>query len=362
METSPKSKRSAEKILSYCNGLHRGRSGTSFASMGLETLMPDAISSLPSPTAPIRHAPENDGAPDTHEISFNELWQNKKDGISFADVLDIVNPLQHIPVVSTVYRMVTGDEISIGARMVGSALYGGPFGMMGAGVVAAVEEATGKKIEGHIASIFTDTSKSVEQIAATSNPTFEEDDDINSPGILETPKKKAATDQLSAVPTAPASTLAAVSHASASPNKSLPRAQTALSQLSQMDERKILQFLSDRKEATKQATTAAASDKKNLSEAILNAQRAQTGLLLANLGAATSSSVQREAKGEPEASPKTRPDPTTPFFKPHPYMLPRGAPPALVAKTMERALERYNSLNTQRMMTPPPAPENATIR
>ncbi|MGB0577168.1 MAG: hypothetical protein ACPGPC_13615 [Alphaproteobacteria bacterium] len=320
--------------------------------------MPDAISSLPSSTAPIRHAPENDGAPDTHEISFNELWQNKKDGISFADVLDILKPLQHIPVVSTVYRMVTGDEIS----MVDSALYGGPFGMMGAGVVAAVEEATGKNIEGHIAYIFTDTSKSVEQVAATSNPTFEEDDDINSPGVLETPKEKAATDQLSAAPTAPASTLAATSLASASPNESLPRAQTMPSQLSQMDERKILQFLSDRKEATKQATTDAASDKKILSEAILNAQRAQTGLLLANVGATTSSSVQREAKGEPEASPKTRRDPTTPFFKPHPYLLPRGAPPALVAKTMECALERYNSLNTQMMMTPPPAPENATIR
>ena len=34
-------------------------------------------------------------------------------GISFSDVLDIVNPLQHIPVVSTVYRMITSGQISI---------------------------------------------------------------------------------------------------------------------------------------------------------------------------------------------------------------------------------------------------------
>jgi hypothetical protein len=66
--------------------------------------MPEAISSLPPATAPIRHPSEVEGAPDTHEMSFNELWQNKKEGISFSDVLDIANPLQHIPVVSTVSR------------------------------------------------------------------------------------------------------------------------------------------------------------------------------------------------------------------------------------------------------------------
>jgi len=160
--------------------------------------MPEAISSLPSATAPIRHASETDGAPDTHEIAFNELWQDKKEGISFSDVLDIVNPLHHIPVVSTVYRMITGDEIGMGARMAGSVLYGGPMGLLGAGVVAAVEEATGNKIEGHLAAIFTDKPETTEQIAATSEPAFEEKDDTNSPGILTTPSEKLSADQISA--------------------------------------------------------------------------------------------------------------------------------------------------------------------
>ena len=31
---------------------------------------------------------------------------------AFADVLDIINPLQHIPVVSTLYRSLTGDTIA----------------------------------------------------------------------------------------------------------------------------------------------------------------------------------------------------------------------------------------------------------
>ena len=77
--------------------------------------MPEAISSLPPATAPIRHPSEVEGTPDTHEMSFDEPWQNKEGSISFSDVLDIVNPLQHISVVSTVYRMITGGHISMGA-------------------------------------------------------------------------------------------------------------------------------------------------------------------------------------------------------------------------------------------------------
>jgi hypothetical protein len=49
-------------------------------------------------------------------------------GLDFLDVLDLVNPLQHIPVVSTLYRSLTGDQISPGMRVAGGALYGGPIG------------------------------------------------------------------------------------------------------------------------------------------------------------------------------------------------------------------------------------------
>jgi hypothetical protein len=322
--------------------------------------MPEALSSLPSATAPIRHVSESDGAPDTHEIAFNELWQNKKEGISFSDLLDIVNPLQHIPVVSTVYRMITGDEIGVGARMAGSVLYGGPMGLLGAGVVAAVEEATGDKIEGHLAAIFTGTPDSAEQLATTPEPSYEEEDDTNAPGILSGPSEKVSTDQISALSPNPAATIAAASLATAAPNgktsgavlfgKSQPPAGAAAipTQLSQRDERKILQFLSDRKEATGQAASNAASEKKRLSSAILDAQRAQTGLLLANLGATANSTTTRPENEKAELSTRSQPAPVTPFFKPHPYMLPRGAPPGLVAKAMEHALERYNTLNAQK--------------
>jgi len=69
-----------------------------------------------------------------------------KDGLTFGDVLDVINPLQHIPVVSTFYRAITGDEISPGARMAGGALYGGPIGFAVATANAMIEAATGEDI------------------------------------------------------------------------------------------------------------------------------------------------------------------------------------------------------------------------
>ena len=48
---------------------------------------------------------------------------------SFADLLDIVNPLQHIPVVSTLYRSITGDGIGTPEKIVGDTLYGGLVGL-----------------------------------------------------------------------------------------------------------------------------------------------------------------------------------------------------------------------------------------
>lgn len=67
-----------------------------------------------------------------------------KDGFTFSDFLDIINPLQHIPVVNTVYRAITGDKIDPGARLIGGGLFGGPIGLVASMVSGMVEEATGK--------------------------------------------------------------------------------------------------------------------------------------------------------------------------------------------------------------------------
>jgi hypothetical protein len=68
------------------------------------------------------------------------------DGFGFDDFLDLVNPLQHIPIVSTIYREITGDEISPGARLFGGALFGGPVGFASSLANVVVEEVAGKDI------------------------------------------------------------------------------------------------------------------------------------------------------------------------------------------------------------------------
>ncbi|MTH98261.1 hypothetical protein [Roseibium sp. RKSG952] len=58
-----------------------------------------------------------------------EPGQVESTGLSrFADLVDVLNPLQHIPVISHVYRAITNDQISDGARYAGHALYGAAFG------------------------------------------------------------------------------------------------------------------------------------------------------------------------------------------------------------------------------------------
>ena len=54
------------------------------------------------------------------------MWSHGS--FSFKDLLDIVNPLQHLPVIGSVYRYLTGDEPAAGTRVIGDALYGGPIG------------------------------------------------------------------------------------------------------------------------------------------------------------------------------------------------------------------------------------------
>jgi len=72
------------------------------------------------------------------------------DGFTFADILDLVNPLQHIPVIAPLYRAITGDALAPGARILGGALYGGVTGLVSSVVNAMIEETTGADIGGHV--------------------------------------------------------------------------------------------------------------------------------------------------------------------------------------------------------------------
>ncbi|MEL3890366.1 hypothetical protein V6B08_08825 [Ferrovibrio sp. MS7] len=71
------------------------------------------------------------------------------EGFTFSSFLDIINPLQHIPVVNTIYRAVTGDTIENGPRLIGGALFGGPLGLAASVVNGIIDEETGKDIGSH---------------------------------------------------------------------------------------------------------------------------------------------------------------------------------------------------------------------
>jgi hypothetical protein len=80
-----------------------------------------------------------------HEIGPGDEPAAGADGgaYGFADLLDVINPLQHIPLVSTLYRAVTGDEIQAPMRIAGGALFGGPIGFLAALANVVVDDAVG---------------------------------------------------------------------------------------------------------------------------------------------------------------------------------------------------------------------------
>jgi len=80
------------------------------------------------------------------------------DSPSFWDLVDVINPLQHIPLVNDVYREMTGDKIGIAARLSGGALFGGVIGLIGAALNGVLEESTGATAGGHMLALFRDES------------------------------------------------------------------------------------------------------------------------------------------------------------------------------------------------------------
>ncbi len=332
--------------------------------------MTDLISALPSPTQPIRHESVSDGAPDTKALAFNEIWQDRESGPTFGDLLDIINPLQHIPVVSTIYRMVTGDEIGLGARLVGGALFGGPLGFAAAGIVAGLEEASGGTVEQHVASLLGLDDSNATGAAAPAQPQL-------AAATLQTlPASPAAA---SSIPTLTMDQAAALIGARTVPaaggQPSLP-APPALPARPSVASRSFparpanavaapVQGTGKTPDKSANAAPAADAASARIARKIAEAQRAQAGLLIANLQAAGAvpplSASSDEAGGErgTEAARGEAVPAPMPFSK-NPYMLPPNAPSSLVAKTMERALQRYQQgLQRQTAAVPPTLPPPA---
>lgn len=73
--------------------------------------------------------------------------QPADDDFGFLDVLSMLNPLQYLPVVGSIYRAITGDTIPEGVREIGSlaisAVTGGPMGVAISAAATAIEKLVG---------------------------------------------------------------------------------------------------------------------------------------------------------------------------------------------------------------------------
>ncbi len=85
--------------------------------------------------------------------------------LTFGDILDTINPLQHIPLVDALYRHLTGDTIRPQGQILGGLLYGGLIGGAVATASVLLHEATGIDPEEEILTALLGDSP------ATPNPT-----------------------------------------------------------------------------------------------------------------------------------------------------------------------------------------------
>ena len=79
-------------------------------------------------------------------------------GFSFGDLLSVINPLQHIPIVGSIYRAITGDTIHPVSRILGGALFGGPIGLVSSIASAIYEQVTGSDIGAQAIAFLTPSS------------------------------------------------------------------------------------------------------------------------------------------------------------------------------------------------------------
>ncbi len=130
--------------------------------MSLSATSSYQLSSLPGslvPTLPTENAvtaaeaSKAANSPDAKQLS---MFAEGDEEPSFWDFLDVINPLQHIPIVNNLYREATGDKIGVAARLVGGTLFGGPLGLLTSAANCILEESTGHDAGGHMLALFRD--------------------------------------------------------------------------------------------------------------------------------------------------------------------------------------------------------------
>ncbi len=244
--------------------------------------------------------------------------------------------------------MATEDDIGVGSRLLGGALFGGPLGVLITGLTAIFEDISGDSIEEHVASLWNtlgDGGEAASQIATAEKkaptpaafPLIEDDYAAaatpSAPAVGETkplagPVHIAATTKIASPQTTDPARL--------SP-RPLPRPPVTVAPMTAVHRVHSRQVHS---RLVQPVATDRGAESQRIAKAIEQAQRAQAGLLLANLGA--ESADQPRDAGNRTTAQHVQP------FKAHPYLLPRGAPSQLISRAMEQALAKYQTTLQQR--------------
>jgi hypothetical protein len=109
--------------------------------MGLDATLPVAVSPASAPADP--------------QSASNSTSKSSDWDFSFHNLLDIINPLEHLPIIGTLYRAITGTHIGIPEKIAGDALYGGLWGAVSGVADAAFEAVTGKDFGSTVLALFT---------------------------------------------------------------------------------------------------------------------------------------------------------------------------------------------------------------
>jgi len=93
------------------------------------------------------HSPAST-APAASNVEQVTVSAPKSDGGGFFHhLLDVINPLQHLPIIGPIYPAITGEHIGPVEKVMGDTLYGGLWGAVSSFADVAFEGITGKSAE-----------------------------------------------------------------------------------------------------------------------------------------------------------------------------------------------------------------------
>jgi hypothetical protein len=123
----------------------------------------------------------------------------------FDHLLDVVNPLQHLPIIGSIYRAATGDQLGAVEKIAGDALYGGLWGAAAAVADVAFEAITGKSVENTVLAWFDDGDDTNTSLASIENTVMGWFDGKDAPTTMVaaasiTPKQSLPSGELPSLP------------------------------------------------------------------------------------------------------------------------------------------------------------------